>query len=58
MDSQKRVGVGCWKGEHRHGDTSKVKGEGEGEVLPAQLVFPACWADRGQGGQQRETGRK
>jgi hypothetical protein len=37
-------------GEHR--STSKVK------VIPAQPAFPACWADRGQGGQQREIGRR
>lgn len=26
------------------------------KVVPAQPAFPACWADRGKGGQKRETG--
>ena len=26
------------------------------KVVPAQPAFPACWADRGKGGQQSETG--
>lgn len=28
----------------------------EVKVVPAQPAFPACWADRGKGGQQSETG--
>lgn len=32
--------------------------EVEVKVIPAQPAFPACWADRGKEGQQRETGRR